>query len=79
MSYCGNQRAMQPGELARQEVRHQLVDGAHVVSPGEHFAVETAARRLLPFGLGRELCGGQLGVPFGVLIADVRDGVVPAV
>jgi hypothetical protein len=67
-----------PGKLALPAVRHCLPVGEVLVSPGERGTVEPAARGKLPFGLGRKLLARPTGVRIGVLVGDVRDGVVVA-
>ena len=63
------------GEVALPGVGHHPSPRGELVSPGEHGAVETAAGRELPLGLGRQLLAGPGGVRQRVGVRHVRDGV----
>ena len=50
----------------------------HLVSPGKDRALETAARRVLPLRLAGQLLAGPARVSLGVLVGDVRHGMILA-
>ena len=67
-----------PRELALPGVRHLAALRCELVTPGVRGAVEPAAGRELPFGLGRELLAGPCGIGLGVVVGDVGDGMALA-
>ena len=69
-------RVVAPGEVAMPEVRQAVAGSLRLVAPDERRAVEAAASRALPLGLGRQRLAGPGGVGLGVLAGDVHDRVV---
>src|SRR5690242_20466328 len=67
-----------PRELPLPEVRHQLAVRPQLVSPRKSRAVEPAARRILPLGLGWQVLSRPPRERIGVLVGDVRDGMILA-
>jgi hypothetical protein len=64
------------GEIALPGIGHVLATGRELVAPGEIGAVEAAARRKFPLGLGRQILVRPFGVGQRVRISDVDDRMV---
>ena len=71
-------RRVLPRELALPGVRHPAPAGRLLVAPGEALAVQPAARRALPLGLGRQRLARPGRVGRGVLVGDLRDRMAAA-
>ncbi len=65
-----------PRKVAVPEVREPLARRLRLVAPGVDGAVEAAARRVLPLGLGGQVLAGPGGEGGGVLVGDVHHRVV---